>query len=189
MVKSSFRALERADVVLLLIDAAQGKLADQELKLAFYAFADQYKALIVLFNKQDITTDASEYQLKFSLDEYPYLLKKIETLNISCKTKKNVGKILPLVKKVWGRYSQTLPEEDVSRLFLDALEGKPLYHKKNPLKLFRVYQVANAPITLLLVVNQPDWFGPSQLAFFEGIARKNFDLKGVPIKFVTRKRK
>ncbi len=189
MVKSSFRALERADVVLLLVDAASGLLSDQELKLAFYAFAEKYKALIILFNKQDLTTDTSAYQLEFALDEYRYLMKKIETLNISCKTKKNVGKVLPLVKKVWGRYSQTLPEEEVNRLLLEALERKPLYHKKNLLKVFRVYQVAHAPITLLLAVNHPDWFGPSQLAFFEGIVRRNFDVRGVPIRFVTRKRK
>ena len=96
---------------------------------------------------------------------------------------------MPLVKKVWGRYSQTLPEEEVNRLLLEALERKPLYHKKNLLKVFRVYQVAHAPITLLLAVNHPDWFGPSQLAFFEGIVRRNFDVRGVPIRFVTRKRK
>jgi len=39
------------------------------------------------------------------------------------------------------------------------------------------------------VVNESEWFGPSELAFFENILRREYDLEGVPVKFVVRKRK
>jgi len=103
MAKSALRALERADIVLLLVDASHGKITDQELKLAFYSFTKLYKGLIILFNKDDLTDDSSKYQLKFSLEVYEYLLKKIETLSISCKSGKNIGKVLSLVNKVCKR--------------------------------------------------------------------------------------
>jgi len=179
MVKSTFRALEDANLVLLLVDASEGKLSDQELKLAFYAF-ENYKALIIIFNKQDLVTDYDKEQIKVNLDLYKHLIKKVEVMNISCKTEKNVGKVLAKVKKVWERHSQTFPNEDLAFLFKENLARKPLFHKTMSLVIRHVRQVSTAPITLLLIVNVPKWFGKSQLGFFENLLRRNFDLRGVP---------
>ena len=57
MVKSSFSALKDSDIVVLLMDGSEGEIVDQELKLAFYAFTEQYKALILLVNKEDLMTE------------------------------------------------------------------------------------------------------------------------------------
>lgn len=189
MVKSSFRALEDADVVLLLVDCSEGKIADQELKLAFYAFTEKYKGLVILFNKLDLKTDETQERLEHSLEEYEYMLDKVPQLSISCKTEKNVGRVLPLVKQVCDRYNQQFSQDELTMLFKNALEKKPLFHKTKPLMLFRAEQVKKGPITIVLVVNQPDWFGPSQLTFFENTLRREYDLKGVPVRFLTRKRK
>ena len=99
MVQSTMQALKNADIVLLLIDASAECVVDQELKLAFYAFDSQYKALMILFNKSDLIDEATKARFDQALSEYDFLLKKIVTLNISCKTEKNVGKILPAVKE------------------------------------------------------------------------------------------
>lgn len=186
MVKSSLQALKEADIVLLLVDASEGKLSDQELKLAFYAFNELHKALILLFNKQDLVTDDIRSALHYNFEAYRYFLDKIERLDISCKTGANVGKIFPLVQKVWQRYSQTFSSTDLTMLLKDALHKRPLYHKTNILKLFSARQLKAAPITLLLIVNQPRWFGPSQQAFLENVLRKEYDLRSVPIKFIMR---
>lgn len=188
MVKSSFRALDDADIVLLLIDASAGQLADQELKLAFYAFTQKYKGLIILFNKSDLKTDDTQERLEFHMEEYEYMLDKVPQLTISCKTEKNVGKILPLIKQVCDRYKQRFSDEELTMLFKDALAKKPLYAKTKLLVIYKVEQVRTGPITLLMIVNMPVWFGPSQLTFFEKVLRRAHDLKGVPIRFVTRKR-
>lgn len=187
MVKSSMHALEDADIVLLLIDAASNTLADQELKLAFYAFTQKYKALVVLFNKQDLVDDAGAVLLKDSLSRYQYFLKKIPQLSISCKSGKNVGKVLPLAKQVWDRYHQTLPDSEISGIIRQALRKNPLMHKKSQLLVYGARQIKKAPITILLLVNEPEWFEESQMAFFDNLLRTKFDLKGVPVKFIARK--
>jgi len=186
MVKRAMHAVKDADIVLLLVDASSGEISDQELKLAFYVFHEQYKALIILFNKQDLVDDAIQDQLKWEMQPYQYFFKKIECLDISCKTGKNIGRIMPLVSKVWGRYSQKFSASELTMICQEALRKKPLYHKKELLKLFRARQVKAAPITLLLIVNQPAWFGESQLAYFDGILRRHFDLKSVPLIFIPR---
>lgn len=187
MVKSSFRAVDDADIVLLLLDASEGKLSDQELKLAFYIL-EQHKALVMLFNKQDIVTGFAKEDMSRSVEEYEHLMKKVVRLDISCKTEKNIGKILPLVEKIWERYSQTFNNDLLTKFFKDALNNKPHYHQSHLLHVYRVKQVATAPITIVMFVNEPKWFGSSQLSFFENCMRKEYDLNGVPIKFFVRKR-
>src|SRR3990167_3850185 len=71
MVKSSFSAVREADIVLLLIDSSEGVLSDQELKLAFYVF-EEGKALIILYNKQDLTTEETKESLQYDSDEYKF---------------------------------------------------------------------------------------------------------------------
>jgi GTP-binding protein len=186
MVKSSLRALEDADIVLLLIDASEGVLCDQELKLAFYAFHDLHKSVILLFNKQDLVDTAAKKYLDEHLKGYAQLISKVERLDISCKTGKNIGKVIPLVSEVWKRANQQLSASDLTVLFQRALTQTPLYHKTQLLKVFRVRQVKAAPITLLMIVNVPDWFGPSQLNFFDKVLRKEYKLKGVSVSYITR---
>lgn len=187
MVRTAFRAMDKADVVLLLIDASIGGITDQELKLAFYAF-EEGKALIVLFNKQDLVDEYTQAVLKSRLKPYKHLLDKIVTLNISCKTGKNVGKILPLTKEVWKRHIQEFSGQELTILFKKALEERPLYNKTQLLHVVYAKQTKKAPITIALRVNQPEWFGPSQLGFLENVMREQYDLRGVPVKFIVRKK-
>ncbi len=186
MVKTSFKAVERADIVLLLIEGTEGHLSDQELKLAFYAF-EHNKALILLINKDDLTTELQHADLDRDFEKYEFFAKKIPQLYISCKTGKNIGKILPLVSKVWERYNQEFSNQEVTELFKRALEKTPLYHKTSQLLLRKAKQISKAPLQFLLIVNEPLWFGPSQLSFFENVMRKHYDLLGVPLKFIPRK--
>lgn len=188
MVKSSLRALDRADVVLLMVDKTEGKIADQELKLAFYAFQDLKKAVIILLNKIDIGQEYEEETLSTSLKEYEYFFKKIEVLRISCKTGDNVGKVLPLVKKVTQRYYTQLPEHEISMVVREAWMKQPLYKNNQLLEIYSARQIKTGPITILLKVNEPQWFGESQLNYIDKIVRAKYDLKSVPIKFVTQRK-
>ena len=188
MVKSSFQALKNTDIVVLLMDASEAKLADQELKLAFYGFTDHFKALILLLNKTDLVTEVNKQDLERNLDFYKHIIKKIPVLQISCKTGKNVGRVMSLINKVWGRYSQQLSDEEINRLFISSLQKKPLLHSGELLHVHKVRQLKTAPITIGMEVNEPDWFGPSQCAFFENLLRDEYDLVGVPIRFVVRKK-
>jgi GTP-binding protein len=186
MVKSSFRAVENADIILLMVDGSEGQLSDQELKLAFYCF-EQGKAIIILFNKDDLMTDIHRADLKFDLEKYTHFIDKVPLLSISCKTGKNIGKIMPLVHEVWQRYNYQFDDVKLDLMLKAALKKTPLYHQSEMLVLLQAKQVKAAPITILLRVNKPDWFGPSQCAFLENNLRAQVDLSGVPVMFVTRK--
>lgn len=186
MVKNAFRAVEDADVVLLLIDSSEHAIADQELKLAFYVF-EHHKSLIILFNKDDLATNDIQKDMDRSLSVYEYFLKKIPQLAISCKSGKNIGKILPLVKQVYERANQTFNDDELTMLFKEALRKKPLYHQQMVINVKRAKQIATNPITVVLISETPDWFGPSQLGFFDNILRAKHGLIGVPIKFLTRR--
>jgi len=187
MVKSSFRAVEQADVILLLVDAASGTLSDQELKLAFYVL-EKHKALIILFNKHDLVQDYAQQDMEHRLVEYKHLMKKVPVLSISCATEKNLGRVMPLVHDVYKRHNQRFLDDELTMVIKDALQHKPLYHNSSMLVVRKVKQVATAPITFLCIVNEPLWFGSSQLSFFENTFRKKYNLLGVPIRFFVRKK-
>ncbi len=189
MVKSSFQALKKTDIILLLIDGASDTLVDQELKLAFYSFTDHYKAFILLVNKEDLMTEVSKQGLARSFEEYNHFLKKVPILNISCKTGKNIGRIMPLVAKVWKKYSMEFENAKLNKLFIGSLAKKPLYRKQEILRIYEVRQIKTAPIIIEMVVNEPEWFESSQLGFFENILRAEYDMVGAPVKFVLRRHK
>lgn len=185
MVKSSLSAIREANIILLVIDASEGKIADQELKLLFHSL-EYKKPLIIIFNKSDLLEQNlyAKDQLQQDMVKYDFILSKIPHIFISCLSKKNVGKIINMVKKVLERCKQDFNAIDLIEIVKNALERKPLFHKKIPLKVFSIKNIKQAPIpTFLLLVNYPQWFGETQLGFIENIIRKNFDLKGCPIKF------
>jgi len=187
MVKTSFKALKDAHIALLLIDSSAGRLSDQELKLAFYALKN-HKALMILFNKQDLVDQEIAQKMEFNLEPYKHLMKKVSWLRISCKTRKHIGRLLEKIQKLCQRHSQTFPPDEISLLFKEALARRPLYKNTNPLRILHARQISTAPITILLIVNEPKWFGESQLAYFENQFRRAYDLEGVPVRFVTRKK-
>jgi GTP-binding protein len=188
MVKTAFKAVDQADVVLLVVDASEARLVDQELKLAFYVFEQELKGLIILFNKDDLMDDVKRADLAFQLEPYAHLLDKVVQIRTSCVTSKNVGKLMNIVNEVCQRYTQRFSDDDLTFMFKSALTERPLYRNQRPLTIHKAKQIKTAPITIELLVNESAWFGPSQLAFFERILRTNVDLRGVPVKFVTRKR-
>lgn len=186
MVKSSFSAVREADIVLLLLDGSDPQLCQQELKLASFVF-NEGKALIILRNKHDLIDGDVQEQWNFDTEPYAYFLNKLDVLTISCKTGYNVGKILPLVKEVWDRYTMHVSTTQLTMICKEALEYKPLFRKQQRLKVHSAQQIAKKPFSVRLNVNEPEWFGESQLNFFENILRKHFNLKSTPVRFVVKK--
>lgn len=180
MVTNSLQAAKRAHIVLLVMDVQEPEVTAQELKLTSYAL-ENGSAVIVLFNKQDLLTDDSQQQHDMSLSEYEHVLKKIETLNISCKTGKNIGKVLPLVQEVWDRYQQKFTDRYLTDLLVSAIAKTPLFKNGNQIYLHKAKQVGNAPLRIELTLKNAVIFEDNHRAFFENVLRKNIDLKSVPI--------
>ena len=187
MVTNALQAAKRAHIVLLVIDVQEPELTAQELKLTSYAF-DNGSAVIVLFNKQDLLDDYKKEQLDSSLDQYKYFLNKLETLNISCKTGKNIGKVLPMVQDVWSRFNMKLTDRYLTDLFVAAVSKTPLFKNGQQIFLYKARQIGNAPMRIELIVKNVVIFEESHKAFFENILRKAQDLKSVPVFFYEKTR-
>ncbi len=186
MVKSSLQQVRTADVVLLMIDASQD-LADQDVKLAFYAFDECKKPLIVLLNKWDLIDAEQEERIMDQLKQYDHLFRKVVFRRISCETKKNIGCILAWTQEVWQRAQQEFCPEELTHLLLDALRKKPLYRQGTLIKMYRARQVGKVPTRIFLNISCPSrLLGDTQFGFFENTIRKRFDLRGVPVRFVVR---
>lgn len=188
MVKSTLSSVRQSDIIILMIDSSEQKLSDQELKLLFYSY-EQNKSIILVFNKTDLLSEYERKSFEYYLKQYDFIIKKLPIIWISCKNKKNIEKIYKEIEKIWKRCTQEFDSIQITELVKNKLLEKPLYHKTNILNLFKVINIKNKIPTFLLIVNQPSWFESSQLGFIENILRKNFDLKGCPIKFELKKKK
>ncbi|MBP9765007.1 ribosome biogenesis GTPase Der [Candidatus Babeliales bacterium] len=180
MVTNSLQAAKRAHIVLMVMDVQEPDVTAQELKLTSYAL-ENGSAVIVLFNKQDLLTDDTKLLHNMSLEQYEHVLKKLEVLNISCKSGKNIGKVLPLVQEVWDRYQMRLTDRFLSDLFIEALAKAPLFKNQQQLFLYKARQVGNAPMRIELILRNAVIFEKSHQAFFENVLRKAVDLKSVPV--------
>ncbi|HEV2916690.1 MAG TPA: ribosome biogenesis GTPase Der [Candidatus Babeliales bacterium] len=187
MVKSALRAIDAAHIVILVVDGSEGVLSDQEIKLAFYAFEEKHKAVIILFNKQDLVTDEHKALLEQQSLLYDHLLDKVAKLSISCKTGKNIGKIMPLIHEVWERMQFQISETELTMFFNEQLTRRPLYKNKQALTFYRAKQIRVAPITIQLTVGHPPYWEKTQLGFLDNQLRSKYTLIGVPIVFVLRK--
>lgn len=188
MIKSAFQSLKDTDLVALLIDATQKNLVDQDLKLAFYSFEEQYKSLVILINKYDLATPENQEELDESFKEYKHLIRKVPVLRISAKTGKNVGKVLPLFHEVWQNSNREFTEAELTALFNSSLRDRPLVHTKHFLALHRAFQIKKAPITIVLEVYNTLYWKKSHVAFFENLLRKHYQLLGAPIRLIVRAR-
>lgn len=188
MVKSTFDAVRKADIILMMADSTDGQIADQDLKLMFYAF-DEGKSIILLFNKTDILSDEKKHSLQYDMEKYDFFLSKIPTIWISCKSEKNIGKVFKEILKAQARRRQKFDQVKVNEIIKESLIRRPMYHKSQLLKIMNVKVVEKSVSgpTFILYVNHPEWFGPTQFGYLENQLRKNFDLLGCPVKLIPQK--
>ena len=187
MVKSSLAAVRTADIILLLVDGNEGRLSDQELKLMFYAF-EEHKALMLIYNKADLMDEGKKSLLDYETSEYAFFLKNIPTLSISCKTGKNVGSVLKEIEKIRNRLAQPINSSELTVDLHEYFRNKPLFHKGIKLQAFSIQKLNAKGMQFALCVNEPKWFGPSQLQCIENFLRKKYDLLGCPIHFIISRR-
>jgi GTP-binding protein len=188
MVKSSLRSVREADIAIIMIDGSEGHIADQDLKLLFYAYEEK-KSIILVVNKTDILEEEKKDRLLYDFKRYEFLIKKIPVVWISCKIEKNIGKLLKEVQKARTRRTQKFDEEEINELIKTSLIRRPLYHKRQLLKIMNVKNLSEQRglPTFVLYVNFPSWFGPTQLGYMENQLRRKYDLLGCPVVFITQK--
>lgn len=183
-------AIERSDVVLIVIDGEKGIL-EQDKHVAGYAH-ESGKGVIIVYNKWD-TVEKDEQTMnritKEIRSEFVYLA-YAPIVFVSALTKQRVHSLLPLIEEVANYNSLRIQTNVLNEVILDAqLMTPPPTHNGKRLKIYYASQVAANPPTIVLFVNDPELLHFSYKRFIENKLREVFEFKGTPIHIMARERK
>jgi len=185
----ALKALKRADVALLLIDASEGVTA-QDTHIAGM-ITKENASIIVLVNKWDlIDKDAyTIYEFTSRIRQELNFLDYVPILFISAESGQRVHTILDEVLTVYEARSQRLTTSDVNKIMRDAL-AKQAPPSKGGVRLKFMYatQVSVAPPTFVFFVNKPKWVHFSYQRFLENQIREAYPFPGTPIRLIFRPR-
>lgn len=188
-VVQAIRSIDRADVVLFVVDATEG-ITWQDKKIADVV-KNRGKACVLLVNKWDLiekeTATAGEYVHAIHR-EMPFM-EFAPVMFVSALTGQRVHKILDKVDQVYEQYTRRIPTAEVNRFLERALaQHNPPMHKSRPVKFYYASQVATRPPTFLFSVNRPQGVKPSYRRYLVNKLRDIYGFEGTPIKTVLRGR-
>lgn len=185
----ALRAIERSDVVLVVLNAEEG-IQEQDKKIAGYAH-EAGKAVIIVVNKWDTivkddkTMNAHTQQIR----EHFLFLDYAPIIFVSANTKQRVHQILPIIQRVNENHSMRIQSSILNEVIEDAVARNPApTDKGRRLRLYYATQVAIKPPTFVVFVNESELMHFSYERFLENRIRDTFDFEGTPIRLITRTR-
>jgi GTP-binding protein len=185
----AIKAIGRADVVLLLLDA-QDLVTAQDAHVAGYVL-EENRSIIVVVNKWDLvekdthTMDAYTKQIRAALKFLDY----VPVLYISALTGQRVQQVLPLAFQVYQERTVRIPTGGLNRLVEDAVIRHPPPHKAGKqLKFYYATQTSMDPPTFVFFVNDTRLVHFSYERYLENQIRRQYSFLGTPLKLVFRPR-
>jgi GTP-binding protein len=185
----AIRALQRADVALLLIDAEEG-VTSQDAHIAGM-ISDSNAGIIILVNKWDLiakdthTLYEFERQIRNDLSFLPYA----PILFISAMSGQRVNRILPLTVEVNETRHQRIATGTLNKFLRNVTTQHPPPSKSGVrVKFFYLTQPGVAPPTFVFFVNKPQWLHFGYQRYLENQLREAFSLTGTPIRLIFRAR-
>jgi GTP-binding protein len=185
----SLRAIERADVSLLVVDATSG-LTAQDAHIAGFIL-DAWKSAVVVVNKWDAIPKDSSTMEQFTqrVRQDLNFMDYVPVLFISAKTGQRVDQVLPLALSVQEERLLHLPTSQLNQIFQKAQSFQPAPSRAGKqLKIYYSTQVRSNPPTFLLYVNDPRLAHFSYMRFLENRIRETHRFVGTPIRLVLRPR-
>jgi GTPase len=186
----SFKAIERADVALLMIDATTG-ITSQDAHIAGFIL-DEWKSCVVIVNKWDaVDKDAytmEEYTRKIRLDLN--FMDYVPLLFISAKTGQRVDQVMPMALRVQEERLARLTTSKINEVIHKAQDAHPHpSHAGRQLKMYYGTQVRSDPPTFMIYVNEPKLMHFTYLRYLENQIRAEYGFLGTPIRLVTKSRR
>ncbi len=185
----SLSAIDRCDVVLMLIDAEEG-VTEQDTKIAGYAH-NEGKASIIVVNKWDLveketnTMDNYRNNVRNGLSYMMYA----PVAFVSAKTGSRLNKIFELIKYVNEQHAMRISTGVLNDVLNEAItKVQPPSDKGRRLKIMYITQATTKPPTFVLFVNDKELAHFSYIRYIENQIRETFGLEGTPIKFIIRER-
>ena len=183
-------AVERADIVVVLIDAAEG-VTEQDAKIAGIAH-ERGKGVIVAVNKWDAVEkdDKTIYQYTNKLKEVLSFMPYAEYIFISAATGQRLGKLFDLIDAVRQNQNLRVATGVHNEIITEAVAmQQPPSDKGKRLKIYYGTQVAVKPPTFVIFVNNKELMHFSYTRYLENQIRSAFGFRGTPLKFLIRERK
>lgn len=185
----ALNAVDRADVVLIMVDATEG-VTEQDTKIAGYAH-EQGKASLICVNKWDLIEKDTKTMSNFRLEVQEGLSYMLYApiLFISAKTGQRVEKIFEMAKYVANQSSMRISTGMLNDVINDATSRvQPPSDKGKRLKIFYITQASVKPPTFVLFVNDKKLAHFSYIRYLENQLRNTFGFEGTPIRFIIRER-
>ncbi len=182
-------AINRADVVLFLIDGAKG-IRDQDKHVAGIAH-DAGKGVIIVYNKWDTVEkdDKTMNEITKKIREEFKFLSYAPVAFVSALTGAKVGGLIPLIDQVHDACALRVPTNVLNDVIMDAqMMNPPKPHNGKQLRIYYASQVSVAPPTILIFCNEPELFHFSYKRYLENKLREAFGFIGTPIVINARKR-
>lgn len=186
----ALRAIERSDVVLVVLNAEEG-IIEQDKKIAGYAH-EAGKAVVIVVNKWDAIEKDEKTMKEFEekIRAHFLFLDYAPIVYLSALTKKRTHTLIPMIDLASENHAMRVPTNVLNDVIMDAVAMNPAPADKGVrLKIYYVTQVAVKPPTFVVFVNEPELMHFSYERFLENRLRDAFGFEGTPIKLIARARK
>jgi len=186
----AIKAMDEADVCLLLLDAEKG-IAAQDLNI-FSLAVKKGKGIVVLVNKWDLvsnkeTNTAKDYEKKLKQKLAPF--SDVPILFISAKEKTRIFKAIELALEVYENRLRKIPTSQLNDIMLKAIQSyNPPVVRGNSIKIKFITQLPLAVPSFAFFCNFPDDIKQPYKNYLENQLRENFPLTGVPVRIFFRKK-
>jgi GTPase len=191
MIIRAVTAVERADVVVLVIDATEG-VTEQDAKIAGIAH-ERGKGMIIAVNKWDAVegkNDKTIYEQTRRIKETLSFMPYAELLFISAKTGQRMSKLFDMIDVVMQNQTLRIATGVLNEIVVEATAmHQPPADKGKRLKIFYTTEVSVKPPTFVIFVNDKKLMHFSYLRYLENQIRETFGFKGTPLRFIVRERK
>jgi GTP-binding protein len=185
----SMKAIDSADVAIVMTDATEGYTA-QDAHVVGYVL-EKYKGVVLVLNKWDAVEKdehTADQWLKRLRRDAPYLV-WADIVFASALTGQRVERILREALRVAEERYRRVPTGELNRLVMDAVRAHPPSHVKNRLpKFLYATQVGVAPPTFVIFVNDPEIVHFSYKRYLENRIRDGYGFLGTPIRLIFRRR-
>ena len=190
MILRTVSAIERADIAVLLIDAAEG-VTEQDAKIAGIAH-DRGKAVIIAVNKWDVIekNDKTVKEYTAKIREILSFMPYAEITFISALTGQRLPKLFELINAVSENHAMRISTGVLNEIMSEAVAlQQPPSDKGKRLRLYYITQVGVKPPTFVIFVNDKELMHFSYTRYIENKIREAFGFKGTPLRFYIRERK
>ena len=190
MIIRTVSAVERADIVVLVIDATEG-VTEQDAKIAGIAH-ERGKAAIIAVNKWDAIEKDDKTTNKFTqkIRQILSFMAYAEVTFISAVTGQRLNKLYELIDAVGENHAMRVATGVLNEILAEAVAmQQPPSDKGKRLRLYYITQVSVKPPTFVIFVNDKELMHFSYTRYIENQIREAFGFRGTPLKFIIRERK